>query len=50
MKKVKLPQNFLPYFVQYHQPLSSLINMSAKDFKGVNKQRKYDSNTTLQWK
>jgi len=47
MKKVKLAQNFLPYFVQYHQPLFSLINMSAKDFKGVNKHRKYDSNTTL---
>jgi len=47
MKKVKLSQNFLPYFVQYHQPLFSLINMSARDFKGVNKRTKYDSNTTM---
>jgi hypothetical protein len=47
MKKVKLAQNFLPYFVQYHQPLSSLINMSAKDFKGVNKHRTYEGNINL---
>jgi len=47
MIKVKLAQNFLPYFVQYHQPLSSLINMSATDFKGVNKRKTYEGNTNL---
>jgi hypothetical protein len=52
MTKVKFAQNFLPYFVQYNQPLSSLINMryttmSAKDFKWVNKHSKYDINTVL---
>jgi hypothetical protein len=49
-EKGKISSELPPYFVKYHQSLSSLINMSVMDFKGVNKHRKYDSNTILQWK